>query len=123
LVSFFHELQVGITAHCGFLNARKCQIAEGFPARVGFDSLRSVKAFIGPWMVLFLACAPPAEEGKGGDCHSLSDCKPGLACIEGKCSTDLKTVKGTVPKYTTDAGAGMAAGDGGAAGAAGKDGG
>jgi hypothetical protein len=119
LVSFFHELQVGITAQCGFLNARKCQIAEGFPGRVRFGSLRSVKAFIGPWMVLFLACAPPAEEGKGGFCHSLSDCKAGLACIEGKCSTDLKTVKGTVPKYTTDAGMGAAPGDGGAA----KDGG
>lgn len=35
------------------------------------------------------ACNPPPLEGKGGPCHSLTDCKPGLVCDEGKCTADL----------------------------------
>jgi hypothetical protein len=58
-----------------------------------------------------LGCAPPPQAGKGGKCHAISDCKPGLACVEGKCTSDLSAIEGDVPDYpaetpvATDAGA------------------
>jgi hypothetical protein len=53
-----------------------------------------------------LSCAPPPQAGKGGKCHAITDCKPGLACIEGKCSTDLSSIEGEIPEYAAaDAGA------------------
>jgi hypothetical protein len=70
-------------------------------------------------LVLMGACAAPAPKGRGGKCHSLSDCKPGLACIEGVCSTDLSPVEGEVPDYgEPDAGV-PAAAEAGPAGDAG----
>jgi hypothetical protein len=57
------------------------------------------------WLVLGAACSAPPLKGKGGVCHSLSDCKSGLACIDGKCSTDLTSIAGEVPDYgAVDAG-------------------
>jgi hypothetical protein len=53
-----------------------------------------------------VACNPPDLVGKGGECNSLSDCKPGLTCIEDKCTDDLESIAGEVPVYATDAGAG-----------------
>ena len=50
-------------------------------------------------LTLSLSCAPPPQAGKGGKCHAISDCKPGLACVEGKCSTDLSSLEGEVPEY------------------------
>jgi hypothetical protein len=73
-------------------------------------------------LVLGGGCAQADQHGKGGSCHSLSDCKPGLACIEGKCSADLSSVEGEVPEYAEpDAGVGEAP-DGGGGGEAGAGG-
>jgi hypothetical protein len=52
------------------------------------------------------ACNPPALVGKGEECNSLSDCKPGLACLEELCTDELESIAGEVPVYATDAGAG-----------------
>jgi hypothetical protein len=56
--------------------------------------------------LLLSACdAPPLVE-RGGNCHSLSDCQPGLTCVEGRCSDDLSSLRGEVPTYGMgDAGA------------------
>jgi hypothetical protein len=67
-------------------------------------------------VVLAAACAPPAQKGRGGRCHSLSDCKPGLACVEGRCSADVAELEGEVPEYPVEEDAGEGAGDAGAGG-------
>lgn len=67
-------------------------------------------------LVLGGACAQADQRGKGGSCHSLSDCKPGLACVEGKCSSDLSSIEGDVPEYAEPDAGGGAAPDGGAVG-------
>ena len=73
-------------------------------------------------LVLVGACAAPAPRGKGGKCHSLSDCKPGLACIEGRCSSDVTSVAGDVPDYGGEDAGVPAAGEAGPAGEAGAGG-
>lgn len=58
-----------------------------------------------------IGCDPPPQVGAGQACNSLSECKPGLTCIEGVCDTDLTSIAGQVPVYA-DAGSGTG-GDGG----------
>ena len=53
-------------------------------------------------LLLGPACAAPDPVGAGGKCHSLSDCKPGLACIEGRCSANLESIEGEVPEYPVE---------------------
>jgi hypothetical protein len=48
---------------------------------------------------LLASCDPPPLAGRGGECNSLSDCKPGLVCIEDKCSDDLSGIAGEVPVF------------------------
>lgn len=50
-----------------------------------------------------IGCDPPAQVGAGQECNSLSECKPGLTCIEGICDGDLTSIAGQVPVYV-DAG-------------------
>lgn len=57
--------------------------------------------------LLLAACEAPPLVERGGSCHSLSDCAPGLTCVEGRCSDDLSSLRGDVPTYET-ADAGMA---------------
>jgi len=73
-------------------------------------------------LVLGAACAAPAPKGRGGKCHSLSDCKPGLACIEGRCSTNLESIEGDVPEYEEPDAGGAATTDAGGIGEAGAGG-
>ena len=47
------------------------------------------------------ACDPAPLVGKGGACNSLSDCKPGLTCIDEKCTDDIEDIAGEVPVYAT----------------------
>jgi hypothetical protein len=49
-------------------------------------------------------CDPPALVGRGGECNSLSDCKPGLVCIEERCTDEIGEIAGEVPVYGGDAG-------------------
>lgn len=65
------------------------------------------------WIGAGFACDPAPLVGKGGACNSLSDCKPGLTCIEEKCTDEIEDIAGEVPVYATDAGAVDAAGAGG----------
>lgn len=77
-------------------------------------------------LALAAGCSPPPTHGKGGACYAITDCKPGLACADGKCTSDVsKLAKGDAPPFTmfvdaaaADAGAST---EGGAADAAGKD--
>lgn len=56
--------------------------------------------------LLLSACDAPPLLSRGGNCHSLSDCEPGLTCVEGRCSDDLSSLRGEVPSYEmADAGA------------------
>jgi hypothetical protein len=56
--------------------------------------------------LLCSACDAPPLVGRGGKCHSLSDCDLGLTCVAGRCSTDLASLQGEVPTYEElDAGA------------------
>jgi hypothetical protein len=56
--------------------------------------------------LLLSACDAPPLVNRGGNCHSLSDCEPGLTCVEGRCSDDLSSLRGEVPSYEMgDAGA------------------
>lgn len=71
--------------------------------------------------LLGLACDAPPPRGKGGSCHSLSDCRAGLACVEGRCSSDVDELAGDVPEYAGEAV--PDAGDGDAGGAEAGDGG
>jgi hypothetical protein len=59
-----------------------------------------------------LACDPPPLVGKGGACNSLSDCKPGLACLDEKCTDELDDIAGEVPVYAMDAAVDAAPGGG-----------
>lgn len=45
------------------------------------------------------ACDPPPLADRGGECNSLSDCKPGLTCIEERCSDDISGIVGTTPTF------------------------
>jgi hypothetical protein len=57
-----------------------------------------------PWLglcLLLAACEAPPLVERGGDCHSLSDCEPGLTCVERRCSDDLSSLRGEVPRYET----------------------
>lgn len=57
--------------------------------------------------LMLASCDPPPLAGRGGECNSLSDCKPGLVCIEDKCSDDLSSIAGEVPEFAApDAGDG-----------------
>ena len=49
-------------------------------------------------------CDPPPLVGRGGECNSLSDCKPGLVCIEERCTDEIDEIAGEVPVYAGDAG-------------------
>jgi hypothetical protein len=49
--------------------------------------------------LLLSACDAPPLVNRGGNCHSLSDCEPGLTCVEGRCSDDLSSLRGEVPSY------------------------
>jgi hypothetical protein len=51
-----------------------------------------------------VACDPPPLVGRGGECNSLSDCKPGLVCIEDRCTDEIDEIAGEVPVYGADAG-------------------
>lgn len=55
-----------------------------------------------------VACDPPPLADRGGECNSLSDCKPGLTCIEERCTDDVSTIVGMTPVFE-----GGAAPDGG----------
>ena len=57
---------------------------------------------------ILASCDPPPLVGRGGECNSLSDCKPGLVCIEERCTDEIAEIAGEVPVYAEDAG-----GDGG----------
>ena len=69
------------------------------------DSLNAMRWTLGlvSSLTFALGCAPPPQAGKGGKCHAITDCKPGLACIEGKCSADLSSIEGEVPEYEGEA--------------------
>jgi len=74
-------------------------------------------------LMLAVGCSPPPTHGKGGACYAITDCKPGLACADGKCTNDVsKLAQGDAPPFTmfvdaaaadagvsTDGGAGDAA--------------
>ena len=77
------------------------QRAPAFQPRPILDSLspmRPVPALV-MCLTFGLGCAPPPQAGKGGKCHAITDCKPGLACVEGKCTGDLSAIEGDVPEY------------------------
>jgi hypothetical protein len=72
-------------------------------------------------LVLFAAsqgCSVQSAD-KGGACTRSAQCAEGLACVDGKCSSDLQSIaKGnTVPKLGLGNDAATAAADGGDAGA------
>jgi hypothetical protein len=50
-------------------------------------------------LLVLCSCDPPEQLARGGKCHSLSDCEPGLTCVSGRCSDDLSPVRGEVPSY------------------------
>jgi hypothetical protein len=49
------------------------------------------------------ACDPAPLVGKGAACNSLSDCKPGLTCLDEKCTDEIGDIAGDVPMYVMDA--------------------
>jgi hypothetical protein len=73
--------------------------------------MRASGWFVGAMLVTGIAaCDPPAQVGGGQACNSLSECKPGLTCVEGVCEEDISSIAGEVPAYGD-----AAAGTGGAA--------
>ena len=78
----------------------------------------------GAWLVVLtgLAGCSLASAKNGAACQRSSECVEGLACVSGKCSSDLSSIAAhnTVPMLGGGRG-GTAAGAGGAAAGAGGD--
>ncbi|HTU63704.1 MAG TPA: hypothetical protein VMF89_34810 [Polyangiales bacterium] len=70
-------------------------------------------------LVLLTGCSLETA-GRGQRCQRTAQCALGFACVEGRCSTDLRSIAegNTVPNL--NAGTGGAAGASGAAGEAGS---
>src|ERR1700761_4193863 len=72
------------------------------------------------WLLLTLLgiCAGCSLETKklGGTCQRSTQCVPGLACVQGKCSKDLSRIAAmnTVPMLGAGSGGARAGGAGGA---------
>lgn len=50
-----------------------------------------------PWLGVLAfvsACSSPALKTKGARCHSLSECKAGLACVDFRCTSNLDDLAG-----------------------------
>ncbi len=48
-----------------------------------------------------LGCSAPPVHGEGGECYAITDCQPGLACADGRCTSDVSKLSGgKAPPFT-----------------------